>query len=45
MTCSHSPRFPVKHWRRVWSTISMERINKEIKRHTHVVGVFLTSRR
>lgn len=32
--------FPVKHWRQVWSTNPMERVNKEIKRRTDVVGVF-----
>jgi putative transposase len=32
--------FPVKHWRQIWSTNPMERVNKEIKRRTDVVGVF-----
>ncbi|MEZ2390721.1 transposase, partial [bacterium RCC_150] len=32
--------FPPKHWRQVWSTNPMERVNKEIKRRTDVVGVF-----
>ncbi|MCW2135477.1 transposase [Arthrobacter sp. VKM Ac-2550] len=32
--------FPAKHWRQVWSTNPMERVNKEIKRRTDVVGVF-----
>ncbi|MFC0458296.1 transposase, partial [Arthrobacter liuii] len=32
--------FPTKHWRQVWSTNPMERVNKEIKRRTDVVGVF-----
>ena len=32
--------FPVKHWRQVWSTNPLERVNKEIKRRTDVVGVF-----
>jgi putative transposase len=31
---------PVKHWRQIWSTIPMERVNKEIKRRTDVGGVF-----
>lgn len=30
--------FPAKHWRQVWSTNPMERVNKEIKRRTDVVG-------
>ncbi len=32
--------FPVKHWRQIWSTNPMERVNKEIKRRTDDVGVF-----
>ncbi len=32
--------FPVKHWRQIWSTNPMKRVNKEIKRSTDVVGVF-----
>ncbi|SFH68997.1 transposase, partial [Cryobacterium levicorallinum] len=32
--------FPPKHWRQVWSTNPLERLNKEIKRRTDVVGVF-----
>jgi putative transposase len=32
--------FPPKHWRQIWSTNPMERVNKEIKRRTDVVGVF-----
>jgi putative transposase len=32
--------FPVGHWRKVWSTNPLERVNKGIKRRTDVVGVF-----
>ena len=30
---------PQEHWRKVWSTNPLERLNKEIKR-TNVVGIF-----
>jgi hypothetical protein len=32
--------FPVAHWKKIWSTNPVERLNKEIKRCTNVVGVF-----
>jgi putative transposase len=32
--------FPVGHWKKIWSTNPLERLNKEIKRRTEVVGVF-----
>jgi transposase-like protein len=32
--------FPRRHWRQIWSTNALERVNKEIKRRTDVVGVF-----
>ena len=32
--------FPQAHWRRLWSTNPLERVNKEIKRRTDVVGMF-----
>jgi putative transposase len=32
--------FPQAHWRQIWSTNPLERVNKEIKRRTNVVGIF-----
>jgi putative transposase len=32
--------FPVSHWKKIWSTNPLKRVNKEIKRRTDVVGVF-----
>ena len=32
--------FPKAHWRKIWSTNPLERINKEIKRRSRVVGIF-----
>jgi putative transposase len=32
--------FPVSHWRKLWSTNPLERVNKEVKRRTNVVGIF-----
>ncbi len=32
--------FPQVHWRQLWSTNPLERVNKKIKRRTDVVGVF-----
>ncbi len=32
--------FPRSHWPKIWSTNPLERINKEIKRRSRVVGIF-----
>ena len=35
--------FPAQHWKKVWSTNLLERVNKEIKRRTRVVDIFPTT--
>jgi putative transposase len=32
--------FPTSHWAKIWSTNPLERLNKEVKRRTNVVGIF-----
>ena len=32
--------FPRAHWRKIWSNNPLERLNKEVKRRSNVVGIF-----
>jgi transposase-like protein len=32
--------FPPAHWRQIWSTNPLERLHREVKRRTDVVGIF-----
>lgn len=36
--------FPRAHWAKIWSTNPLERLNKEIKRRSRVVGIFPNDR-
>ena len=33
-------RFPMEHWRRIRTNNALERLNREIRRRTNVVGTF-----
>jgi len=33
-------QFPQQHWKKVWSTNLLERLNEEVKRRARVVGIF-----
>ena len=37
LTCT---RFPMRHWRRIRTNNAIERLNREIRRRTRVVGAF-----
>ena len=32
--------YPPQHWKKIWSTNLLERVNEEIKRRTRVFGIF-----
>jgi len=40
--CLPPPLFPAEHWQKIWSNNPLERVNKELKRRTNVVGIFPT---
>lgn len=37
-------KFPQAHWKRLWTTNMLERINKELKRRSRVVEAFLNEK-
>jgi hypothetical protein len=40
ITCLAFNDFPQAHWRKIWSTNPLERLNGEIKRRANVVWIF-----
>ena len=40
-TCSPFAALPEAHWRKIWSTKPLDRVNGEIERRARVVGIFL----
>jgi Transposase, Mutator family len=34
LPCWATTSFPISHWKKVWSTNPLERLNKEVKRRT-----------
>ena len=32
--------YPEEHWQKIWANNPLERVNKEVKRRTNVVGIF-----
>jgi putative transposase len=40
LAASLAERFAKDHWKKIWSTNLLKRVNEEIKRRTRVVGIF-----